>query len=64
MEEVNWSKFLTHHSRYIYYRTYGNNIVYTDWKKDNFFTAIKETLGDGKGKIGIEFDHLSIQNLK
>ena len=23
------------------YRSYGENVVYTDWKKDNYFRAIK-----------------------
>jgi len=42
-------------------RSYGENVVYTDWKKDNYFRAIKEALGDVKGNIGVEFDHMNIQ---
>ena len=43
-------------------RSYGNNIVYTDWQRDNYFVAIKEALGNARGRIGVEFDHLSFQN--
>ena len=43
-------------------RSYGNNIVYTDWQKDNYFVAVKEALGNVRGKIGVEFDHLSVEN--
>ena len=43
-------------------RSYGNNIVYTDWQKDNYFVAVKEALGNVRGKIGVEFDHLSLEN--
>ena len=33
-------------------RSYGENVVYTDWKKDNYIQAIKETLGnDAKGEL-------------
>jgi len=43
-------------------RSYGSNIVYTDWQRDNYFVAVKEALGNVKGKIGVEFDHLSLDN--
>ncbi|MCE8021860.1 M24 family metallopeptidase [Halomonas sp. MCCC 1A11036] len=39
----------------------GDNIVYTDWQKDNFFKAVKQ-LCEGKRRIGVEFDHLTLQN--
>ncbi|HSH49189.1 MAG TPA: aminopeptidase P family N-terminal domain-containing protein, partial [Halomonas sp.] len=38
----------------------GDNIVYTDWQKDNFFKAVKQ-LCAGKKRIGVEFDHLTLQ---
>ena len=41
-------------------RTYGDNIVYTDWKKDNYIHAIKEVVGDMKENIGVEMDHMSL----
>ena len=43
-------------------RSYGNNIVYTDWQRDNYFVAVKEALGDAKGRIGVEFDHLTLDS--
>ncbi|MFG6157470.1 M24 family metallopeptidase [Halomonas sp. 1390] len=39
----------------------GDNIVYTDWQKDNFFKAVKQ-LCEGKRRVGIEFDHMTLQN--
>ena len=41
-------------------RTYGENIVYTDWKKDNYIHAIKEVVGDMKDNIGVEMDHMNM----
>lgn len=40
----------------------GDNVVYTDWKKDNFFFAVKELIKDG-GNVAIEYDHMPLQNL-
>ncbi|XP_077985789.1 creatinase-like [Glandiceps talaboti] len=45
-------------------RTHGDNIAYTDWHKDNFFFAIGEVLKDYKGKIGVEYDHIALENFK
>ena len=44
-------------------RGFGDNLVYTDWQRDNFFTALKELLSGVKA-VGIEYDNLSLQNLK
>ena len=47
-------------------RCYGENLIYTDWKRDNYFKAIISLVGKVK-KIGIEKDHLTIErhhNLK
>lgn len=44
-------------------RSYGDNLVYTDWQRDNFFYAIKQILekaGLRGGKLGIEEDHVNI----
>lgn len=41
----------------------GDNVVYTDWQKDNFFYAVKNLVKDG-GKFGVEFDHMPLQNLE
>ena len=43
-------------------QTFGHdNLIYTDWHKDNFFEAVKQLVGDAK-TIGIESDHLTLQN--
>ena len=42
-----------------YRRTFGDNITYTDWKRDSYFTAVK-SLTKGVKRLGIEFDHVSI----
>ena len=44
-------------------RGFGDNIIYTDWKKDNYFTAVKNEIKN-KGRIGIEYDHINLENLK
>ena len=47
-------------------RCYGENLIYTDWKRDNYYKAIISLVGKVK-KIGIEKDHLTIErhhNLK
>ena len=40
-------------------RTYGENLVYTDWERDNYIKAVKQLLGKSK-KIGLEFDHINL----
>jgi len=42
-------------------RTFGDNLIYTDWQRDNYFRAIKESLGDVEGNIGVEFDHMNLE---
>ena len=43
-------------------RTMGtDNIVYTDWQRDNYFVAIQQALPKA-GRIGIEFDHMNLLN--
>ncbi|MEM9442025.1 MAG: M24 family metallopeptidase [Pseudomonadota bacterium] len=45
-------------------RSFGQNLVYTDWQRDNFFQAIQEVLAHhGKIKLGIEFDHMTMERL-
>ncbi|MEQ8666499.1 MAG: aminopeptidase P family protein [Rhodospirillales bacterium] len=41
-------------------RTFGDNITYTDWRRDNYFHAVG-TLTKGVKRLGIEFDHVSIE---
>ena len=42
-------------------RTFGDNIVYTDWQRDNYFRAAQKLIPEG-ARVGIEFDHVSLQN--
>ncbi|MEJ1994069.1 MAG: M24 family metallopeptidase [Limibacillus sp.] len=42
-------------------RSFGDNLVYSDWQRDNFFRAVKKLLPDGI-TLGIEFDHLTLEN--
>ncbi|MDX2493811.1 MAG: M24 family metallopeptidase [Desulfuromusa sp.] len=44
-------------------RTFGDNIVYTDWQKDSYLRAVQKLIHN-KGKVGIEFDHISLVNFK
>jgi creatinase len=41
-------------------RTFGDNITYTDWQRDNYFYALQQTLPRVK-RIGIEFDHVNLE---
>ena len=40
-------------------RTHGDNVSYTDWRKDNYLHALQRTVGPAK-RIGVEFDHVSL----
>ncbi|MBO89969.1 MAG: creatininase [Rickettsiales bacterium] len=40
-------------------RSFADNLTYTDWKKDNYFHALKECLNPIK-RLGIEYDHVSL----
>jgi creatinase len=44
-----------------YRRTYGENVVYTDWQRDNYFRAVVKTLPAGARRLGVEFDHVNLQ---
>ena len=44
-------------------RSYGENIVYTDWRRDNFWFGVSEALrqrGITPRRVGVEFDTLSL----
>jgi creatinase len=41
-------------------RSHGDNIIYSDWRRDNFFTALKSLIPAGARRVGIEFDHVSL----
>ncbi|MDG4892528.1 M24 family metallopeptidase [Mesorhizobium sp. WSM4976] len=40
-------------------RTFGDNITYTDWQRDNYFHALQQQLPGAK-RLGIEFDHVNL----
>ncbi|MCT4555127.1 MAG: aminopeptidase P family protein [Pelagimonas sp.] len=40
-------------------RSADDNVVYTDWKRDNYWRAIRDLI-HGAGKVGIEGDHLTL----
>jgi creatinase len=42
-------------------RTVGDNLIYTDWQRDNYFRAVQQLIEDG-ATVGIEFDHVNLQN--
>ncbi|MFQ5544338.1 MAG: M24 family metallopeptidase [Acidiferrobacterales bacterium] len=42
-------------------RGFGGNLVYTDWQQDNYFRAVKQLIAN-RVKVGIEFDHMSMEN--
>ncbi len=40
-------------------RSYGDNVIYTDWTRNNYFRAVASLAG-GAGRVGIEGDHLTL----
>jgi len=40
-------------------RSFGGNITYTDWHRDNFHRAVRQLVGNAR-RIGIEFDHVTL----
>ena len=44
-------------------RGFGENVVFTDWKKDNYFKAIQQEITNS-GRVGIEYDHINLENFK
>ena len=44
-------------------RCYGENLIYTDWERDNYLKAIASHLKKTK-RIGIENDHLTLERHK
>ena len=44
-------------------RTFGDNVAYTDWHRDNYFVAVKRLVPDGS-RVGIELDHVTVENLR
>ena len=44
-------------------RGFGENVIFTDWEKDNYFKAIQQEVTNS-GRVGIEYDHINLENLK
>jgi len=40
-------------------RSVGDNVTYTDWRRDSYFTALKDLLPNVK-RLGVEFDEVSL----
>ncbi|MXU65143.1 aminopeptidase P family protein [Oceanomicrobium pacificus] len=40
-------------------RSVAENVIYTDWRRDNFWRAVRDIAGT-PGRIGIEGDHLTL----
>jgi creatinase len=40
-------------------RTFGDNITYTDWRRDNYWHALQLEM-PGVKRVGIEFDHVNL----
>ena len=41
-------------------RSHGDNITYTDWRRDSFYRAVEQLTG-GVKRLGIEYDHVSLE---
>ena len=44
-------------------RGFGENVIFTDWEKDNYFRAVQQEVTNS-GRVGIEYDHINLENLK
>lgn len=44
-------------------RSFGDNVTYTDWRKDNYVFALQQEL-KGCRRVGIEHDHVSVDVLR
>ena len=42
-------------------RGHGDNLIFTDWQRDNYFVAAQQLIKAGS-RIGVEFDHLNLEN--
>lgn len=40
-------------------RSFGDNVIYTDWSRNNYWRAVKNLVG-GASRLGIEGDHLTL----
>jgi len=42
-------------------QSFGDQVAYTDWHRDNYFSAIKQLIPRCR-RVGVERDHLSVEN--
>ena len=42
-------------------QSFGNQLAYTDWQRDNYLVAIKELLPRAR-RVGVELDHLTVES--
>ncbi|MEM6634923.1 MAG: aminopeptidase P family protein [Pseudomonadota bacterium] len=40
-------------------RSHGDNVIYTDWQRDNYWRAVADCLGQ-PGRLGVESDHMTL----
>ncbi|MEL6505336.1 MAG: aminopeptidase P family protein [Pseudomonadota bacterium] len=40
-------------------RSHGENVIYTDWQRDNYWRAVRDLMP--KGRVGIEGDHMTLE---
>ncbi len=45
-----------------YRRSFGDNITYTDWHKDNFWYGISRLVKGNIRKVAVEFDFISVES--
>ena len=45
-------------------RTFGDNLVYTDWQRDSYFVAVKQLVASGAKRVAVEFDHINLVNFE
>ena len=45
-------------------RSFEDNLVYTDWRRDTFFDAVSSLMPKKAARIGIEFDHMTLERLE
>ena len=44
-------------------RTYGDNVVYSDWRRENYYQAVRDLTPRTK-RLGVELDHLSVDQFR
>ena len=42
-------------------RSFGDAVTFTDWQRDSFYYSVQKLVGN-RSKIGLELDHISVDN--